>query len=55
MTLHMCVQCVTNIFQSTTNGLGAIIVISAMRKTSTLLKNLNHHDKNPAPPPRPGE
>ena len=29
---------------------------NAMRKTSTLLKNLNNYDKNPAPPPpRPGE
>ena len=26
---------------------------NALRKTSTLLKNLNHHDKNPAPPPPP--
>ena len=26
---------------------------NAMRKISTLLKNLNHRDKNPAPPPPP--
>ena len=27
---------------------------NTMRTTSTLLKNLNHHDENPAPP-RPGD